>query len=60
MFLYINESQVKWIRTITYIKGIDSVLDRKARSVEFAVLAHRIHDTGHGSVGGLVVILSDG
>ena len=34
----------------TYIKGVDSVLDREALGGKVADLAHAVHDCGHSTI----------
>ena len=45
---------------LTYIEGVDSVLDGHAAGSEVSVLAHGVHHTGHGGVGTCVVLLGNG
>ena len=47
------------IKSETYIKGIDSILNRQAGGTEATFLSHSVHNSSHGSIGRRVVVFSD-
>ena len=63
VLLYIRGDRKIKIRltnsSTTYIKSVDPVLDGHAISVEVAILAHGIHNSGHGGICCSVVVLCD-